>query len=250
MEFSIGEAAALCGVSLRTLRYYDRIGLVKPSRTADSGYRFYDAQGIALLQQVIFYRSLGLSLKEIAPLLTAPEQTRAAALAAHRQLLLLERQRLDGLIRLVEQTIGGTLMTKPEVTQKDVNEAKARYAQEARQKWGNTPEWAAFSSKKLSPQQEEQARREREELFSAFAALAAEGAEAAAPPAQALVARWQDHISRCYYPCSRETLEGLGKLYQCDSRFTAFLDGFGPGTAKLMSDAIAVFCKADPGSRS
>ena len=104
MRLSIGEAAGLLCVSVRTLRYYDQIGLVKASQVGENGYRYYDRPAIALLQQALFYRELGLSLKEVGPLLQAPEETRAAALRAHRELLLLKREQLDGLLRLVDDT--------------------------------------------------------------------------------------------------------------------------------------------------
>lgn len=241
MKLSIKEAAALCGVSLRTLRYYDQIGLVKPRRSAENGYRYYDREAMALLQQAVFYRELGLPLKEIAPLLHASPQTCSAALRAHRELLLLQKKRLEGLLSLVEQTIGGTTMTKPEVTARRLREVKQQYAQEARQRWGETPEWEAFSSRQATPQQEQAALEGAEAIFADFAALAAQGADPAQEAAQALTAKWREHISESYFPCSREVLAGLGKLYLADARFQQYLDGFGPGTARLMHDAIAVY---------
>ena len=237
MRLSIGEAAGLLGVSVSTLRYYDQIGLVKASQVGENGYRYYDRPAIALLQQALFYRELGLSLKEVGPLLQAPEETRAAALRAHRELLLLKREQLDGLLRLVDDTLGGTAMTKPNVTQADIDAAKTAYAEEARARWGHTRAWKESQEKTPVPEAMEQA----EEIFAAFAAL--RGSDPAAPEVQALVKQWQDHITASHYTCTREILAGLGQMYVGDERFAAHLDSHGPGTARLMADAIAVYCK-------
>ena len=108
MRLSIGEAAERLGVSVRTLRWYDEIGLVSPAEVGENGYRYYDREALALLQQAIFYRELGLSLKDIKPLLQAPEDTRRRALLAHRQLLELKKQQLEGLLALVPGCYFGT----------------------------------------------------------------------------------------------------------------------------------------------
>ncbi len=243
MKLSIKEAARLCGVSLRTLRYYDQIGLVKPQRSIQNGYRYYDEGSMALLQQVIFYRELGLSLKEIFPLLHASPQIRSTALQAHRELLLLEKKRLEGLLALVEQTLGGKIMNKQEVTARDLRAIKRQYAEEARQRWGETPAWEDFQSRENTPQQEETIQTGAEGIFAAFGALAGRKANPAEPETQALVVRWQEYICQNYFQCSKEALAGLGELYLEDLRFQRYLDGFGPGTAQLMHESIAIHCQ-------
>ena len=124
MRYSIGQAAQMLGVSVRTLRHYDRIGLVKPALVGDNGYRYYDREELALLQQVLFYRELGFALKDIVPLLQAPENQRRQALESHRQLLQLKKQQLEGLLQLVDDTLGGTTMSKPKITQADIDAVK------------------------------------------------------------------------------------------------------------------------------
>lgn len=234
MWLSIGEAADRLGVSVRTLRWYDEIGLVKPTLVGENGYRYYDRQALALLQQAIFYKELGLPLKEIKPLLQAPEDTRRRALLAHKELLELKKQQLEGLLQLVDDTLGGNAMTKPIITQADVDAAKTKYAEEAKTRWGSTDAWKQSQGKTPDAGQ-------MEALFQGFAALR-EG-DPAAPEAQAQVKRWQQFITDNLYPCTDEILAGLGKMYVCDQRFTANLDKYGQGTAKFMSDAIAIFCE-------
>ncbi len=237
MRLSIGEAADRLGVSVRTLRWYDEIGLVKPTAVGENGYRYYDGPALALLQQVLFYRELGLPLKEIGDLLQAPDAARRKALLAHRQLLQLKRARLDDLLRLVDDTLGGTTMTRPTVTQADIDAAKARYADEARARWGHTDAWRASEQRPVTADVQQQA----EEIFAKFAAL--RGADPADPALQALVAEWQEHITAHHYPCSKEILAGLGQMYVEDERFTDNLDRHGAGTAKLMAEAIRVYCQ-------
>lgn len=234
MRLSIGEAAERLGVSVRTLRWYDEIGLVKPTIVGENGYRYYDRPALALLQQAIFYKELGLSLKDIKPLLQAPEDTRRRALLAHRQLLELKKQQLEGLLALVDDTLGGTTMTKPNITQTDIDAAKERYAAEAKERWGNTDAWKQSQGKNPDMGQ-------MEDIFRGFAALV--GTDPAAPEVQAQVKVWQDFITDNLYTCTDEILAGLGKMYVCDERFTANLDKYGEGTAKLLSDAIAIYCK-------
>lgn len=239
---SVGEAAKACGVSVRTLHHYDAIGLVRPSVVSDAGYRLYDAQAIARLQTVLFYKELGFPLKDIARMMDSPGFDMRQSLADHRSLLLLQRERLNQLIALVDATMRGKEMKKIQTTQADIEQAKARYAQEAKERWGHTPEWQAQQSRQPSPQEELSAAQQADAIFADFAALV--GTAPNDPAVQALVARWQEHISQHHYPCSKEVLGSLGEMYVADERFTANLDRFGPGTAQLMSDAIRTFCQA------
>lgn len=234
MRFSIGQAARMLGVSVRTLRHYDEIGLVKPTQVGENGYRYYDREAMALLQQVLFYRELGLSLKDIAPLLQVPERERRRALESHRQLLELKKQQLEGLLHLVDDTLGGNIMTTPKITQADIEAAREQYAHEAKERWGHTEAWQQSQGKTPDAGG-------MEAIFAGFAALRHLSPDA--PPVQAQVKAWQQFICDNLYHCTDEILAGLGQMYVCDGRFTANLDKYGEGTAKLMSEAIAIYCK-------
>jgi len=234
MKLSIGETAQRLGVSVRTLRHYHEIGLVKPAETGENGYRYYDREALALLQQVLFYRELGLPLKEIKDLLQAPETHRRRALEAHRHLLELKKQQLEGLLQLVDDTLGGNIMTKPKITQADVEAAKSQYAQEAKERWGHTDAWKQSQGKTPDAGK-------MEEIFQGFAAL--RSCDPGDPAVQTQVKVWQQFITDNLYPCTDEILAGLGQMYVCDERFTANLDKYGKGTAQLMSEAIKHYCK-------
>ncbi|MBQ4577536.1 MAG: MerR family transcriptional regulator [Clostridia bacterium] len=234
MRLSIGEAAGILGVSVRTLRWYDQIGLVSPAEVGENGYRYYDREALALLQQALFYKELGLPLKEIKPLLQAPETERRRALLSHRALLELKKQQLEGLLQLVDDTLGGTPMSKPIITQADIDAAKEQYAQEAKERWGHTDAWKQAEGKTPDAAG-------MEDIFRGFAALR-EG-DPASPEAQTQVAAWQAFITDNLYTCTREILAGLGQMYVCDERFTRNLDKYGEGTAAFMAEAIKIYCK-------
>ncbi len=242
MRYSISEAARRTGVSVRTLRYYDEIGLLKPSEVSPAGYRYYDGPAMDALQQILFYRELGVPLEQIGRILHAPDYDRTQALLRHRQLLLMKRQRLDDMLRLVDETIGGTVMYQdtPKPTQAQMDAVKAEYAREAAERWGNTE--AFFESREkhaaYTPEQEEQIKTDMEDIFRAFAACG----DPAGPEAQALVRRWQEHITQYHYRCTNSILACLGQMYVNDPRFQDYLDQYGPNTAQRLSDAIAVYC--------
>ena len=243
MRLSVGETAKLIGVSVRTLRYYDEIGLLTPCETSEAGYRLYDEENLAKLQQILFYRELSFSLKDITKMFSHPDYDRTLALKNHRELLLLKREQIDGLISLVDATLeGAETMNKHKFTMTDITAAKEKYAEEARERWGTTDAYRESLEKEKGRSDEESARmmEQMNELIASFAAL--RGHAPADEAVQALVKRYQAHISKCYYQCTDEILAGLGEMYQADDRFLQSLDRFGEGTAKLMSDAIQVYC--------
>ena len=243
MRLSVSEAAKRAGVSVRTLHYYDEIGLLKPSEITGAGYRFYDGTAMASLQQILFYRELDVPLDQIRRILDAPDNDRTEALRKHRTLLLMKRQRLDDMLRLVDETIGGIAMydERPRPTQTDWEAVKNQYAQEAAERWGNTEAFLESREKHAgyTPQQEAEINAEMEEIFAAFGRCA----DPEGPEAQALVRRWQAHITQYHYHCTDGILACLGQMYANDSRFAENLDKYGPGTARKMSAAIAAYCK-------
>ncbi len=125
-----------------------------------------------------------------------------------------------------------------------MDEKQAAYAVEAKEKWGKSAQWQAYEQREASMTEEKYAARDEgmREIFRAFAALGSD-ADPAGAEAQALVARWHTFIEDNFYPCPRRVLAGLGQLYTGDERFRESLDEYGAGTARLMSDAIAEYCK-------
>ena len=242
MRLSIGETAARMDVSIRTLRYYDEIGLLKPTELSEAGYRYYDEHALLRLQQILFFRELAFPLEEIAALLSRPDYDPAPALCRQRELLLLKRRHLDGLLRQLDEIMEEQNMQKQEITSADIDAARRRYAAETRERWGATAEYAESERRDAARTDGDRAgiAADADRIFAAFAAC--RSSDPADPAVQALVAEWQAHITKYYYPCTKEILAGLGQMYTADARFTAGIDRFGDGTARLMSAAIAVFC--------
>ena len=136
MKMQIKEFAELTGVSVRTLHYYDEIGLLKPSEVdAQNGYRFYDEKTLERMQEILFYRELDFSLKTIAEILSSPDYNKHQALSRQRKLLLSKKERLEQLIAAIDSVEKGEGFMK---TNNDYEALKNKYAEEVKQRWGNT----------------------------------------------------------------------------------------------------------------
>ncbi len=243
MNKTVNEVARLANVSVRTLHYYDQIGLLRPSALTDAGYRLYDDAALARLQQILFFRELDFPLTEIGRILENPSFNRRRALENHRSLLTLRRKRLDALIRLVDDTLkGDEPMSFKEFDMTEIEEAQKKYAKEAQERWGGTDAYAQSKARAAGYGKEEWARitAESNAIYQGFAQSV--GTSPASPEVQQLVADWQGLITRYFYDCSNEILQGLGEMYIADERFTKNLDKYGEGTAQQMSDAIRVYC--------
>lgn len=243
MELKINEVAKLTGVTVRTLHYYDEIGLLKPSRTTDAGYRIYNDDALERLQQILFFRELEFPLGDIQKFMEDPCYDRKESLQKHRDLLIRKKNRLEGLITLVERTLKGESdMSFAEFDTTELETYKQKYADEVKARWGNTDAYREYADKTqaYSEEQWQSSSRRGEALLRAFGEnrhLAPDSTEA-----QALVRRWQNHITESYYACTKEILACLGQMYVNDARFTENIDQNGVGTAAFMAQAIAVYC--------
>ena len=238
----ISEAARLTGVTVRTLHYYDKIGLLKPSAVTDAGYRVYSADDLARLQQILFFRELDFPLEDIRAILQDPAYDRQSALRKQRELLLQKRRRLDGLISLVDKTLQGEQdMSFKQFDMTEIEATRKQYAAEAKQRWGSTAAYAEYEQKtaRRTPAEQQMLDAEGTAILQAIGESRTLAPDSAA--AQALVKRWQDYITKTYYRCTNEILAGLGQMYTTDERFTQNLDRFGAGTAAFLSTAIAVY---------
>ncbi|MFQ9411836.1 MAG: TipAS antibiotic-recognition domain-containing protein [Evtepia gabavorous] len=167
-------------------------------------------------------------------------------MTAQRALLRAKRDRLDGLLRLVEAALKGETTMEMAFTAFDRAgyEEKCRaYAREVKARWG------ILRPGRKTRRDSNPARRQPGGCPGrggrADRGLCPEQAAASrAPQVQALTGRWQAHITRHHYCCTRQTLAGLGELYRTDQRFQAYLDQWGTGTAAQMAAAIAVYCGA------
>src|SRR5260370_38971648 len=154
MELTVKRLSKLAGVSVRTLHFYDEIGLLRPGRVGANGYRYYGDAALLRLQQILFYKELGLSLNEIAGMLDQPEFDVARALEAHRRALQARLGRLRRLIKTVARTIaylkGDSVMNANELFAGFSDEQQARYEKEAEARWGesvreSSRKWKAYA---------------------------------------------------------------------------------------------------------
>lgn len=238
---TVKEVSRMTGVSVRTLQYYDRIGLLRPAAYSPAGYRLYDGSSLAQLSQILLYRELEFSLAEIREILSVPGFDRSRALTQQIELLKMRREHLDGLIRFAQnmQQTGGKNMDFSAFDRSKLDE----YAARAKAEWGHTPQYAEMCEKQQNqtPEDEQAVIRDFMEVFAEFGRLRGLAPDSA--PAAALVQRLQDFITAHYYRCTDEILRGLGRLYAAGGEFTENIDAAGgAGTAAFAAAAIEAHC--------
>ena len=239
---TVHEVSRLTGVSIRTLQYYDRIGLLPPAAHSAAGYRLYDEQALGTLQQILLFRELEFPLKQIRSIVRSPGFDRAEALERQLELLRLRKERLENLIslaRTIKDSGGKCIMDFSAFDTKKLDE----YAAQAEASWGGTPEYREYKEK-AAGRTEGETKALAAGLMGIFAEFGAAKAEdPASGRAQALVLRLRDYISAHYYVCSDQTLAGLGQLYAAGGEMTENIDrAGGKGTAAFASAAIRAYC--------
>lgn len=251
MEYSIQQLARLSGVTTRTLRWYDKIGLLKPSRVAESGYRYYGSEQVDRLQDILYYRALGVELARIRECLDDPSFDRLAALQSHLTALEARRTELEELIRSVQDTIRAEERNESmrdeekfaAFKKQAIEENEQAYGAEVRAKYGDDQADqanAAFMNLSREEYREwnELGQKLQQRLEDAVRAGAApeseEGKEIAA-----LHRRWLAFTGR-YDPARHR---GIAELYVTDERFTAYYDKQVPGCARFLRDAVACWIR-------
>lgn len=245
MKMQIKEFADYTGVSVRTLHYYDEIGLLKPAYVEEqTGYRYYDEGSLERMQEILFYRELDFPLKNICELLSSPGYDKQDALDKQRRLLLLKKERLERLIEALDSAKRGEYVMKA-FDNKEYEETKKQYEKEVKQRWGETDAYKEHQEKTKSYSKEkwQEATAGLEEIMEGFARCKGSGVTADSEEALALAQKLQNHITEQYYTCTKEILAGLGKMYVADERFRNNIDKHGEGTAEFVSEAIGKYCE-------
>lgn len=244
MKYKINQAAEVAGVTVKTLRHYETIGLLTPARSGQNGYRLYDEDDMLRLQQILFFRELEFPLAEIKAIMDSPGFDRQKALESQLQLLTARRRRLEGIIALAEKSLKGEQsMSFKEFDMKEIEAHRDKYKEEIISRWGGTAAYGQSRIREEGYQQEDWNRlaMEMEELIKEFAQM--RRTDPKSPQAQQLVGKWQGFISDNYYDCTPEILSGLGQMYVGDERFKETFDKHGDGTAEFASQAIAAYCQ-------
>ena len=240
--WTVKEVSEKTGVSVRALHHYDAVGLLAPAAVTNAGYRLYDEKSLERLGEILLFRELEFSLKEIRAILDDPAFDRRAALEKQIELLTLRRVRLEKIISAAEKmkNKGGDPMD-PKVFDK---ENLTRYAEEAKKTWGGTEAYREYEEKSANRKADEEKALAGEmmQLFAEFGARKA--ASPASEAAQAQVKRLQDFITKNYYTCTKEILSSLGEMYVSGGEMTENIDAAGgEGTAAFAAEAIRVFCR-------
>ena len=237
---TVKEVSKLTGVSVRTLHHYDAIGLLKPTRVTEAGYRLYDDAALSRLQQILLFRELQFPLKEIKAMLDNPRFDPSEAIRQQLKLLELQYRHIGALIAFAReiQEKGVTTMSFTVFDKGDIN----AYQAEVKAKWGNTPAYREYEQRASA--QKEKKMDQTSDFLALFAAI---GALKVKDPADATVQEkitaLQTFITEHYYTCTPEILHGLGDLYTQDARFRETIDrAGGTGTAEFVRRAIAVHC--------
>ena len=238
---TVHEVSRLAGVSIRTLQYYDRIGLLHPTGYTDAGYRLYDDTDLERLQHILLFRELEFPLKDIRDILNSPGFDRSRALEQQIELLRLKKEHIENLMNfaLEIKMTGVNHMGFKAFDRSKLDE----YSRQAKELYGNTPEYKEFEEKQKGRNKEEE-----NLLADRFMLLFKEAGEMkdtdpASPAAQDLVKRIRDYITENMYTCSDQILRGLGKMYSAGGDFTKNIDSYGgEGTAAFVDRAIQIFC--------
>ena len=239
---TVNEVSKLTGVSIRTLQYYDKIGLLHPSGYTDAGYRLYDDAALEILQQILLFRELEFPLKDIKEIISSPDFDRSKALEQQIELLTLKKEHIENLIDLAKgiKLLGVRKMNFDAFDTSKINE----YAAQAKASWGKTSAYKEFEEKTKGRTKEEDQRvyQGMIDIFGEFGQI--RNTDPASGEAQALVKKLQDYITEHMYTCTKEILSGLGKMYAGGGDFTTNIDRFGgEGTAVFASKAIEIYCK-------
>ena len=239
---TVNEVSKLTGVSIRTLQYYDKIGLLHLAKYTEAGYRLYDDAALETLQQILLFRELEFPLKDIKEIISRPDFDRSKALEQQIKLLTLKKEHIENLIDLAK---GIKLLGVRKLKFEAFDTSKIdEYAAQAKAYWGKTPAYKEFEEKSRGRTKEEDKKiyQGMIDIFGEFGQI--RNTEPSSKDAQALVKKLQDYITEHMYTCTKKILSSLGKMYAGGGDFTKNIDSYGgEGTAEFTSQAIEIYCR-------
>jgi MerR family transcriptional regulator, thiopeptide resistance regulator len=243
--YTVKQLSELADVSIRTLHYYDEIALLRPSKVGANGYRYYDDASLMRLQQILFYREIGLELLQIKDVLDQPDFDLVQALRAHRSVLEEKAERMQQLIETVDSTIrhlaGETTMAKKQLFKGFTPEEQKQYEREARLQYG--PDTVNASIKlwnSYSKEKQEAIMAEAGEIYTDFAEAMVSGKPATSSDVQDIVARWHQNM-RYFYEPSYDVMRGLANGYNTDPAFMKTFQQFHPDLTPYLEESITFY---------
>lgn len=238
---TVNEVSKLTGVSIRTLQYYDTIGLLKPVEYTESRYRLYDDTSLERLQQILLFKELEFPLKEIKRIVDAPDFDRNKALEQQIELLTMKKEHLENLINFARgiKGIGVKYMDFKAFDTRKIDE----YSECAKEQWGQTAEYKEFEEKTKDWTEADEAAVTDEfmQIFVEFGQM--KELSPSDELVQIQVKKLQDYITEHFYTCSNTILNGLGRMYGGGGDLTENIDdACGTGTAEFACKAIDIYC--------
>lgn len=234
----VKEIADVVGISVRTLHHYDEIGLLIPTNTTAAGYRIYSDDNLETLQQILFFRELGFSLKNIKEIINSPSFDREEALIKQHKMLLKKRSRLDKMIHTIKKTIQhekGEIHMSNEERFDGFDFSHHPYEQDAREKWGDQAvDDANEKVKKMGTFDQENVHKIYQNLAK-VRTYAPDSKEA-----QEEIQKWYEFLNNIHN-YSLDAFKGLGQMYVQDERFTKNIDAFGEGLSQFMCEAMEFY---------
>lgn len=246
MSYTVQQLADLAGVSVRTLHYYDTVGVLKPAGVKRNGYRYYEEPELLRLQQIMFFRELDFSLQEIQRIMTSAYFDMATALRDQRKLIELKKNRLSRLVKTIDKTIK---KINQEITMDDKElygnfskEEMEKYTEEARQKWGNTDAFKQSQERvrKMGKEGLNKVLKASGKLTVEIADAMKAGLDPKSEEVQKLIAKHYDGL-RAFYEPSLEIYRGLANTYVADERFKVNYENVTKGLALFMHDAMVYY---------
>ena len=238
---TVNEVSKLTGVSIRTLQYYDNIGLLRPADYTESGYRLYDDTALEKLQQILLFRELEFPLKDIKEIINRSDFDKKKALEQQIELLELKKEHIENLLAMC-RSLKKRGVKKLDFTAFDSSKLD-EYSRKAKEQWGSTPEYKEFEVKSSgrTKADEESVLTGLMKIFEEFGTM--KEMDPASDMVQKQVKKLQSYITDHFYKCSDEVLFGLGKMYAAGGEFTENIDKMGgTGTAEFTYQAIKIFC--------
>jgi DNA-binding transcriptional MerR regulator len=244
MVYTIKKLAKLAGTSVRTLHYYDKIGLLKPEYRGANGYRHYGEKSIAKLQQIMFFSELDFSLDEIKTIMSQPDFDAAEALQSHKKLLLKRQERIGELLDTIEKTIknfkGEKLMEIKEYYQGFSDEQIEKYREEVKKRWGEkTLKESEDRVKKMGMEKFAEVQKESDLIFRTITENMSKGYDSKI--VQDEVAKWRQWLENFHnYP--DEAVLGLGRLYSQNPEFAKTFEKYHKDLPDFMTKSIEYYC--------
>lgn len=243
-ERTIGQVAALTGLTVRALHHYDAIGLVSPTYRSAAGYRLYAEADLQRLQHVLLFRELGFTLDAVRDLVDAPAERRRDALLAQREVLERQRRHADAVLRAVDATLQSIITETPMDNEQRFDGfaqfQNGEYAEEAERRWGDTDAWKTSQQRTGGYSREAWTRiqSEADAITLEFLDAMRRGDGTDSVDAMALAERHREHIERHFYPCSHAMHANVAALYITDPRFQAHYDKHADGLAAYIEAAV------------